>query len=70
MMLIGGAISALLGLILLIVGIVQNNSLEGMLYAALGATPPGTGWVVVGIILMIHSHCAPNCKNGTKSSTH
>lgn len=53
MMLIGGAIAALVGVILLIVGIIQNNSLEGMLYAALGATPPGTGWVVVGIILMI-----------------
>ncbi|GEM_PF-6524244 len=53
MMLIGGAIAALLGLILLIVGIVQNNSLEGMIYAALGGTAPGTAWIVIGIILMI-----------------
>lgn len=53
MLLIGGAAAAFIGLILLIIGIVQNNSLESQLLMAFGQPGTGTGLVVFGIILLL-----------------
>lgn len=53
MLLIGGAIAGVLGLILLIIGAVQNNSLESQLLMAFGQPGAGTGLIVFGIILLL-----------------
>ncbi len=53
MLLIGGAIAGVLGLILLIIGAVQNNSLESQLLMAFGQPGTGTGLIVFGIILLL-----------------
>lgn len=53
MLLIGGAIAAVLGLILLIIGAVQNSSFESQLLMAFGQPGTGTGLVVFGIILLL-----------------
>ena len=47
--------AAILGLILLIVGISQNNSLEAQLASLFGSgkVNPGTPWIVIGIILIL-----------------
>ena len=47
--------AAVLGLILLIVGISQNNSLKAQLASLLGSgkVNPGTPWIVIGILLIV-----------------
>ncbi len=53
MLLIGGAIAGVLGLILLIIGAVQNSSLESQLLMAFGQPGTGTGLIVFGVILLL-----------------
>ena len=50
-MLICGVIGAIVGIVLLIVGISQNNSIEAQLSNIFsgGGGNPGTVWIIIGI---------------------